>query len=345
MISRIKHIAILAIVALLISGCAVHEWPDTPEKFNLCLDLQYSTQMTLWHHTAEGSDITEVGEGPTIDSKLANGYMRYNIKAYPSGAMRNRNLEAVEEFTFIREIADTYNSVEQITLPAGEYDIVVWCDFMKSINDDPFYNTNRFTSITAQKENTGSNNYSDAFRGNASTTVVVDIIDKAPDTIKVEMQRPLAKIEFISNDLSLFFKNQQLTLDVNDVAAKSALLEEYSVICNYIGYMPNTYNIITDKHTDSAVGVNFKSDIRVLESAEASIAFDYVLVNDRQGFITIQLTLLDKDGQPISFSEVMDVPIKRDYHTIVRGKFLTGKSSGGIGVDPSFDDEFNIVLP
>ena len=345
MISRIKHIAILAIVALLISGCAVHEWPDTPEKFNLCLDLQYNTQMTLWHHSLEGSNITEIGEGPIVDNRLSEGHIRYHIKAYTSGTMRNSNAEAVEEFSFIREISDTYNSVEQIRLPAGKYDIVVWCDFMKSINDDPFYNTNRFTSITAQKENTGSNNYSDAFRGNASTTIVVDIIDKAPDTIKVEMQRPLAKIEFISNDLSLFFKNQQLTLDVNDVAAKSALLEEYSVICKYIGYMPNTYNIITDKHTDSAVGINFKSDIRVLESAEASIAFDYILVNNREGYITVQLALLNKEGNIISLSEVMDVPIKRDYHTIVRGKFLTGQSSGGIGVDPSFDDEFNIVLP
>ena len=345
MISRIKHIAILAIVTLLVSGCAVHEWPDTPEKFDLCLDLQYSTQMTLWHHSAEGSDITEIGEGPTIDSKLANGYMRYNIKAYPSGVMRNRNMEAVEEFTFIREIADTYNSVEKVALPAGEYDIVVWCDFLESIGDDPFYNANTFTSITTRKEHIGSNNYRDAFRGDVSATIVADILDKAPDTIKVDMHRPLAKIEFVSNDLSLFFKNQNLMPDTDSETSKSTLLEAYSVICNYIGFMPNTYNIITDKHTDSAVGVSFKSDIRVLKSTEASIAFDYVLVNDRQGFITIQLTLLDKDGQPISFSEVMDVPIKRDYHTIVRGKFLTGESSGGIGVDPSYDDEFNIVLP
>ena len=47
MISRIKHIAILAIVALLVSGCAVHEWPDTPEKVDVCLNLQFNTQMTL----------------------------------------------------------------------------------------------------------------------------------------------------------------------------------------------------------------------------------------------------------------------------------------------------------
>lgn len=347
MIKRVTHISILAFVVLCITGCDVHEWPDKPERVSLYLDMHINSHITQWHHTIEGSTITEVSEGPTVDNIIDSGHIRYVVRAYPHGTMRSNMAVATEEFVFVRQIDNTYNSVEEISLPAGEYDLYVWADLMESEKDLPQYNVNNFTDINITNDYAAGNQYRDAFRSSTYTKVVSDITDKAPDTLRVEMHRPLAKIEFVSNDLALFFKNQNFSFDTasDNVATKSSLLEDYSVVCYYVGYLPDTYNIVTDRHTDSAVGVKFNSNIRILNNNEASISFDYVLVNERDSYISTQLALLNKRGEIISLSEVLDVPIKRDCHTIMRGKFLTGESQGGLGVDPNFDDEFNIVLP
>ena len=107
--------------------------------------------------------------------------------------------------------------------------------------------------------------------------------------------------------------------------------------------MPSSYNIFTDAPTDAAVGVQCDGSVRQLSDDEASLGFDYVLVNGHATEVTVQIGIYDLQGQMVSLSNAVNVPLRRSYHTIVRGEFLTQKALGGVGVNPNYDGEYNVL--
>ena len=50
------------------------------------------------------------------------------------------------------------------------------------------------------------------------------------------------------------------------------------------------------------------------------------------------------DGELIGSTSTINVPTMRGRNTIVRGRFLTSQATGGVGIDPGFDGEYNIEL-
>jgi hypothetical protein len=44
-------------------------------------------------------------------------------------------------------------------------------------------------------------------------------------------------------------------------------------------------------------------------------------------------------------TQPIEVPIRRSWHTILRGRFLMSEASGGVVIDPTFDGDFNLVFP
>ena len=100
----------------------------------------------------------------------------------------------------------------------------------------------------------------------------------------------------------------------------------------------------TDKPIDSRTGVSFDSKIPPTESGEASLGFDYVMVNGVESFVSVIVAVYDTDGQLMVTSDAGKVPTKRNWHTIVRGKFLTQTANSGVGIDPGFDGEWNIEI-
>lgn len=163
------------------------------------------------------------------------------------------------------------------------------------------------------------------------------------------MQRPLAKFEFITTDLQKFIDKEMEILkkeaetrghdnptrvDIND----------YKVIVLYSGFMPDTYNMNTDKPIDSSMGVSFESELNALNENEASLGFDYVFVNGKEAGISVQIGLYDSENRQVAFSEPINVPLRRNRHTVVRGSFLMQQASGGITIDSDFDGNHNIVI-
>ena len=43
-------------------------------------------------------------------------------------------------------------------------------------------------------------------------------------------------------------------------------------------------------------------------------------------------------------SPTLKVPTRRNFHTLVRGKFLTETASSGVTIDAVFDGEYNIEV-
>ena len=339
--------------AFCMASCDVHEFPDIPEKRALHLRLNYDTDMTEWKHLYDGENMIEEGLGETYDNRRAYGNIRYVVRAYPLADKQRISQDYTQEFVFTKDIAEGYNHEVTLDLIPGDYNIMVWSDIVQHGGDTYFHDKTNFAEITLQGEHQGNNDYRDAFRGSGNVTLIADIIERVPDTLDIAMQRPLAKYEFITTDLTEFINKEQTRADAKskaqstdgeDVTTKVSI-EDYKVVFYYVGFMPNAYSLFTDKPVDSATGVLFESTLNSLSETEASVGFDYVFVNGTESAVTVQIGIYDNEGTQLSLTEPIKVPLRRSHHTIMRGMFLISETSGGISINPEFDGDYNLVFP
>ena len=143
----------------------------------------------------------------------------------------------------------------------------------------------------------------------------------------------MAKFEIIANDLAAFVKS------------KTEDIDKCRVRIHYIGYMPDAFSLFTNKPIDSTTGVMFETTLKELNSTEASMGFDYVFTGEKESAITIQIGVYDEDGEQIAITDLIKVPLKPSYHTILTGSFLMQNASGGVNLNPGFDGNYNIVMP
>lgn len=346
---------VICTMLLLLTSCDVHEWPDNPSRETVRLVLKYDTQMTQWQQLFDGSKVTEQYLGPQYDSRLTKGKMRYIVRTYPvtpTTRLTTRS-EYNHEFVFTQSLSEGYDREVSLYLEPGEYTIMVWADIVKNDDDIPFYDAQNFGEISLQGEHTACTDYRDAFRGSTNITLTTNVVEHEPQSYVVEMSRPLAKFEFITDDLQEFIAKEMHRIgnqpaesgSVNgDVPAKSIRLEDYNVVFQYVGFMPNSYSIFTDKPVDSSTGVIFRSGMKQLNDREASIGFDYLFVNGKASTATVRIGIYDKMGTELSMSNPIELPVKRNRHTIVRGKFLMLESSQGIYINPDYEGDNNIIF-
>ena len=109
-------------------------------------------------------------------------------------------------------------------------------------------------------------------------------------------------------------------------------------------YMPNAFNMIADRTTWSDVNVTFESQIIQLSDTEASLGFDYVFANAQDANAVMAVSLYDKNGNQLSRTRDITIPLERGKVTTVIGSFLLEESDGGVSINPDFDGEFNIEI-
>ena len=323
-------------------SCDVHEWPEysEPVKKTIRLKLEFDTSMSEKEVFYNARSLNEIGDYE----------MRYVLRAFAvesdeSGRSVSRN--AIWEYVFTRKVSfndyDTFVDVP-IELPAGDYSLMVWADFVKAgTTDNYFYAPDNFAEIILLGNHKANTDMRDAFRGKSEF-----VLSRSTGEIVVHMSRPLAKFSFVSTDLQKFIDKELEARNRNasrrDEDSRSLDLDDYKVMFYYNGFMPCAYNMFTYKPNDSKVGVNFESRITVTEKSEALLGFDYVFVNGTEATASIILALFDEDGKEIFTSNPIPVPIKSARHTIMRGEFLTTDTSGGIGINPDFDGEYNFEI-
>ena len=334
---------------MLLTSCDVHQWPQTPELVKCHLRLNYQTQMTEWEHLYDGSNVIEQGIGNTYDNRREYGKIRYIIRTYPVSEKMRTASDYIQQFEFTRDINKGYDHQVTLDILPGNYNIMVWSDLVQKEGDDHFHDAGNFAEIRLQGEHKGNNDYRDAFRGTGSITLEASIKEQKTDTLEITMQRPLAKFEFITNDLKEFLDKEieylkQEASTRGENAPTRVDTDKYKVVFHYSGYMPNAYNMNTDKPVDSATGVMFESKLGILNDNEASLGFDYVFVNGKEAGVSVQIGLYDGDNRQIALSDPIDVSLRRSHHTILRGSFLMQQATGGIVINPEFDGNHNIVI-
>ena len=340
---------IICMPMLLLSACDVHEWPETPEFVKLHLRLNYETDMTEWKYLYDGASVIEQGLGETYDNHQDYGKIRYIIRAYPVSEKQRTISNYTQEFIFTKDIAEGYNHEVTLDVLPGNYNFMVWSDLVQTSGDSHFHNADNFAEITLQGDHKGNTDHRDAFRGSGNISLVSDIVEHTPDILDITMQRPLAKYEFLTTDLKEFIDKEYEYLQ-KEAATRGETpptrvnTDDYKVVFYYSGYMPNTYNMNTDKPVDSKMGILFESKLEILSENEASLGFDYVFVNGKKSAVTVQIGLYDKEERQLALSAPINVPLQRNHHTILEGSFLMQEASGGITINPDFDGNHNIVI-
>ena len=345
---KIQYIFIY-VITIILSACNVHEWPEIPDKVSFNLKLSYETEMTKWEHLYDDAKVIEQGFGDTYDNYREYGIIRYIVRAYPVTAKNRTIQDYAYEFVFTKDITDGYDHQVMLELAPGNYNIMVWSDLVSKSSDSPFYNADNFSEIVLQGNHKGNDDSRDAFRGSNNISLVADFVEHEPETLNVIMQRPLAKYEFLATDLQEFIDKEMEFLAKEaetrgDTSPTRVNTDDYKVVLYYSGYMPNAYNMNTDKPVDSVMGVQFESKINVLSSNEALLGFDYVFVNGKKSAVTVQIGLYDKEDRQLALSEPIFIPLQRSLHTILKGSFLMQQASGGITINPEFDGNHNIII-
>lgn len=348
---RISYI-MLCMTLLLLTACDVHEWPDPPEYAKLHLRLNYETDMTEWNHTYDEDKklVTDLGLGKTYDNHQEQGKIRYIIRAYPASENQRATNGHVQEFVFTKDISEGYDHRVTLDVLPGDYDIMVWSDLIETSGDAYFYDAEYFTEIMIQGTHKGNTDYRDAFRGVSSISLMTDMKERQPDTLDIVMQRPLAKFEFVTNDVAEFIDKEATRVNSKsatdeDVPTRGVRLEDYKVVFYYVGFMPHAYSIYTDKPVDSSTGIIFESTLKELNDSEASMGFDYVFVNGNKSAVTLQIGIFDNEETRVSLTAPIEVPLMRSHHTIMKGRFLMTEASGGVYVNPDYDGDHNVIIP
>lgn len=366
---RVLHYIIMCMVTLASwTGCDVHEFPEehnTLVPFELQLD--FNREMPFYKEVVYTRS-TESMESEEMAMAAAHD-IRYIIKAYRVDNSRSDNRREDTTYVFTRSDIDNLDYTARFDIREGTYRFLVWADFIAAgSRSDKYYNTSDFAEIILSDRNNhpGSNDYRDAFRGETTATVIdkeyyTEAVAKSIDnTATIEMRRPMGKFIIVSTDVDVFLtrveemmkeqgiivgSDQPLGQTAKEQLMQSVKWSDYQVVIRYNMFMPCSFNNFTNKPADTWTGMSFHSTMKPQDDNTIQMAFDYIFVNGNETTINLSVEVYDNNGNMLSSSRPIDVPIVRSKHTLVTGAFLTTKASGGVSISPGYEgDDYNIEI-
>ena len=335
----------ILILSLLLSGCTVHQWPEpngeSGEEWpdtEFVLRLKFRPDMTVGQYaydiaTQELTPI-ETAEPLIYDNTQTGGVIRYLIRICPQTASRSGQTRYQEEYVFTETAGPAgYDFETTLALPAGDYTLLAWADIRETEDELPVHDAADFGQLMLVRHMVCSD-WRDAFRGAADISLSPARRSGTTETVEMEMRRPLAKFEIVADGLEEFLQQHGTTAP-----------EDYTVVLAYTGYTPFVYSVPGDLPVDSRYAEQFTTRLRPCDdSVSASLGYDYIFIKEDDSSTRVRIGVFDGDGQEIVLTEPIFVPLQRDRHTVIRGRFFDAHASGGgIGLDPGFDGDFNII--
>ena len=253
--------------------------------------------------------------------------------------------------------SDGNHSIETaFDLHAAKYKVVVWMDHVDDGSiEDKYYTVQSLSaiSIPETEDYIGNEEHKDTYVGNQELDLTA-YRDQWGQTINrtIMLERPMAKIEFITTDVDKLLDEWTAQTGQNGIAgsdqeeiASRTDVSSWQVRVEYAGYFPSSFNAYTNKPNDAREGVSFTSTMTILSAQEARLGSDYIFVNGNESAVYVNLTLLDDRGNVMNEVQGIEVPIIRGKLTSIRDEFLSQDFTPGIGIDPGFDGNIDIVIP
>lgn len=324
------------ILLLLFSGCRVHQFPEYPEGVDsavlLKLDLLFDYEIPQYK-IVDYSTKSRLEEYP---DGVYPYRARYTVNAYRYTSTDSYSPDPDYTFVFTGLFVEVLEQTFVLPLDAQKYRIKAFVDFVdKDSCADTFYSSGDFDAITiVEEEHVGDTDFKDAFVGELDVDLSRFTYLGASMAATVNMVRPVAKYAVVATDLVDFLETQGVSS-----------IEGYYARFAYSGFFPDTYNMTKNSIGDARTGVGYVSDFLELEGGEVELGFDYVLTGvGNESTVDATVSICRPSGETVT-SVWFSAPLYGGKLTTVKGRFLTGKSTGGIGISPSFDGEIEIVVP
>lgn len=330
---------VLAVLMLLMPlfSC-VHEWPELPAGREVKLVVHHELPWRLFEYSYRQG--TRAGG----DENVA---VRYIYEVYPAGSTE----VPVARYTQVREDLSLSDFSTTLDLPAGEYDVYVWSDFIdKDSEQSLYYDASTLTAVKVRMPYAGDTELKDAFQGMFTACVPLSADEDVSAEFEVTLRRPLTAYAFLSTDLEEFIEQETRRLGLPAIEGGDMTrypevdFSRYKVRMRYPGYVPVEYSVFRNRPTDSASGLYYEGNIRVVSHDEVLLGFDYFFINGQESSINVGIDIFDPEGEQVASVASVTIPVERNRATIVRGDFLTSKAHGGIGINPDFDGDYNIEI-
>ena len=333
-----KKILMSFIIALLAMTSCVHEFSD-PVDAEVVLSLKYDTNLPIY----------KIVDWVTRASANPDDYdVRYVIKAYPETRKGEYSSREAKTWTFTEADVSELDYEVSLFIAEGVYRFMVWTDFVPAGTDaNYFFNPDTFGEIIENTSLCGNNDMRDCYRGWTDIDVVRFGKEVPPVSGVVEMSRSIAKFSLETTDL-IDFKTKAALSRTERTGVKvypaDINVEDFKVVFYYTGFKPSAFNMFSDRPNDSKTGIRFDSNIQMKDDNTAFIGFDYCFSDSDETTVNLAIGVYDTDGTEISLINGIDVPMQMGKHTILRGRFMTQESYGGVAINPEFDGEFNITI-
>ncbi len=222
----------------------------------------------------------------------------------------------------------------ELAVPEGDYDLRLWTDYTRADAPlaDTYYHTESLKAVTiATDPYTANTDAKDAAYHSESKIT----LPEEGTTVKVQLQRPLAKYRIIADDVEVYRKLAA------ENPEKYPPIEELTVTVQYEGYLPSVFNVTNGKPIDSVTGITFGTRLPSVTSnvEEVQLTSDWILADTDGSFVKQELVITDRQGNEVNRVGGIRIDYRQGYLTTLRGKFLTeGKSGGGITIDTDWKD-------
>ncbi len=258
------------------------------------------------------------GEGKLVD------ILYYNV--YEQGTDNKLDLSGYQK-------AQTQGqSLYTITLPmikGMKYDIVFWAQ----VENCGHYTLDGKT-VTVNYAGKANDESRDAFFGKV---VEFDPVNPG-DMTSVELRRPFAQLNAITNDCQ--------------AVLKSGISEMYKSSLKVTTPVCNTLNLLTGaadgkasvEYTLGDIPAETKTIIKD-ETTEMHLAMNYLLVNGEKSLVDVEFTFVGLRGTvefPFTTVELGNIPVQRNYRTNIIGKLLTKSTDFEVEIKPGFDAAYDV---
>ena len=333
---KFNLLTVLAVLATLVS--CVHEFPEAVDA-QVNLKLNFDTELPIY----------KIVDWVTKSSSDPEDYdTRYVIKAFPETRRGDFSTTPAKTWVFTEADVTELNYEVTLYIAEGNYKFMVWTDFVPAGTDAGyFYNADNFGEVIENTSYCGNNDMRDCYRGWTTIDVIRFGAQEPPVGGVIEMSRAIAKFTFESIDLIDFLTKESRTkTEKGDtkVEPSDIDLSEYRIVFYYTGFKPSAYNMFSDRPNDSRTGIRFDSNIQQIDEGSAYLGFDYCFSNSDETIVNLAIGVYDKDNTEVSLIKGIDVPLQMGKHTIIRGRFMTQESYGGVAINPEFEGEFNITI-
>lgn len=349
-----------------LTGCeaTIHQYPGTEEKRmeDFVVQLHADRTPPAFYkeivydrdgHRTETEQEAEASPAYLPDDRLA---LRFVVEVHDNSRSGDEAVLARRELTVDNDALPPQAEVH-FSLPAGgSYTAVSWADYVPVANPvDWHYDTSRLDFIEVNTETvmqelhhknsaTGFTTFHRAGDGSVSLACSqavtradgADVSQEESDgmLVPVYMTRPSGRLRLYADDLAEFL---QAGGNIEEVQVVIRYKQFVSVAYDALGQEPCRWVSTRETRTHPSI---------VNETGNVCLAYDYILVDsDDETHVMADFYFLDAEGHELSHTANVDIPLRRNRETVVRGSFLTHNlGDGGLGVDEGFDDEYVIVI-